>query len=322
MRAICLAVIACLVCTTSAFADADKIVTDDLGNTVAVPKEPTRIVSLFGALITVPLFELGAPVVGTTGDLGSISAAGTEWGITGFRELFGQSAKDAGLINVGSSEALDIEAIQALEPDLIVLSDDMRAQAARLKGLAPIFHIQLLDDQSFGTNVQERLAALVGKSTRYEALRKTYSTRLSILKTKLVTETKTKSVSAFIVWDQIYPLTRLSGISQVLHDLELDLTPISKGDNNLSVPVSSEKLLEFEADLVLLLGGFGQPDEGEQGTRASLDGIVPGWDRFLPAAREDRLIFMQSTPVISPSLASANWALDVFEEYLNRNGAE
>lgn len=108
----------------------------------------------------------------------------------------------------------------------------------------------------------------------------------------------------------------VNGLTQVLQDLGLELTPITSGDGSNNTPISPEALPQLEADIVKFFSGYGQADQSEVATRAGLNQILPGWDRFLPAAKENRVIFARSSLIITPSLASAHKTLDVIEDFL------
>lgn len=104
-----------LVGFTVSAAEPTQTFTDDLNRKVTVPLHPKRIVSLHDLDITIPLIELGVPPVashGRTRPDGShfLRASGM---------LTGVDFDNADIKFIGSAD-IDIEAIAAAKPDLII----------------------------------------------------------------------------------------------------------------------------------------------------------------------------------------------------------
>ncbi|MEM9843609.1 MAG: ABC transporter substrate-binding protein, partial [Pseudomonadota bacterium] len=211
-----------------------KEVVDDRGRTLVVPAKPERIVSLFDGLITVPLVEIGAPVVGSIGD---IDLATGQWRIFGLQDLLDLSPGDIDIQNIGQYAALDIEAIQALEPDLIIADESRGAEIKRLEFIAPVFVQEVYSGAAYGVSPQKDMAALVGRLDRYNQLEARYKERVRSIKARLNGQ---KSVSAVIVWDQLTPMWPVNGLTQALQDLGLELTPITSGNGSNNIPISPE----------------------------------------------------------------------------------
>lgn len=87
-------------------------VIDQTGRSVTIPKRPQRVVSTLDVTITLPLYELRIPVVGSV----TRSAEGT---IFALDEFYNVTAAEAGIANIGT-RVYDLEKITALSPDLIV----------------------------------------------------------------------------------------------------------------------------------------------------------------------------------------------------------
>ncbi|MGR3491222.1 MAG: hypothetical protein ACU0DW_04120 [Shimia sp.] len=92
--------------------------TDHYDRTVAIPADPQRIVSLGSKNVTVPMIELGVMPVGSHGSLPdggtpTIRASATSTGVD-----FGNS--DIAFVG---DYPVDLEAIAALNPDLIIWAD-------------------------------------------------------------------------------------------------------------------------------------------------------------------------------------------------------
>ena len=89
--------------------------TDDAGRVVDIPAEPLRIVSLQDLAITVPLLELGVTPVGSHG---RTTAEGVPF-IRSSAVLTGVDFDNSTIQFVGNLP-VDVEAVAALEPDLIL----------------------------------------------------------------------------------------------------------------------------------------------------------------------------------------------------------
>src|SRR5690606_41515231 len=80
-----------------------------------IPVTPQRIVALNDQILTLPLYEMGAPVVGSAGRL---DADGTAF-LRGGMDTLGIDFSNTDIQFVGLFNDLDVEATAALAPDLI-----------------------------------------------------------------------------------------------------------------------------------------------------------------------------------------------------------
>src|SRR5690554_2381199 len=103
--------------------------TDDAGRTVEVPSHPQRIVTLHDSSLTTPLIELGIMPVG------AFSRSGEDGPyMRGAATLTGVTFANSGVVDVGGSPA-DLEAIAALEPDLIITATFQQTPLDQLQSI-------------------------------------------------------------------------------------------------------------------------------------------------------------------------------------------
>jgi iron complex transport system substrate-binding protein len=241
-----------------------------------IPADPQRIVAVRHDAVATPLLDLGAPVVGvgTDTDLRTgepfIRGAGT---ILGAR-----IGPEWGLTDVGSANQPDLEAIAALEPDLIILTSyqtDVLEQASTIAptvvvpdGLPMLDHIALLAEAAGVTGTyDDRLAAY---RSRIEAVRDRIGEPSAITVSLLdLTET---GAWHYVNW---------GARDQVLADLGFARPTIQAGQApDDPTEVSLERLEELGGDLVLssYVDEFGQSIAE---LTAQWDGYAPFW-RNLP----------------------------------------
>lgn len=297
----------------------DRTVTDDAGRQVVVPDRPQRIVVMHEPLLGVPLIELGVPVVGSYGrnDDGSFVTA------TDFIDVvLGEGhAKPKGIGPVGQ---IDLEKLRALAPDLIVGSELDIGKVPQLETVAPVYLQNAGKGRAYGFDVEEKLAGLVGRQEAFEALRTAYSRRLADVRAALPSDPAGQTYLAVFLTDQINVVWDMSGAVQALEDIgyvRLKLDGDGSGStlgSTLMVPVSAETFGQLDPDLLVVMNSYAGTTRGETETRAALDRIVPGWDRFVRAAREERLVFVDSAKVTTPTVASAMHMLDALEAWSNR----
>ena len=79
-----------------------------------------------------------------------------------------------------------------------------------------------------------------------------------------------------------------------------------------AVPLSSEEFARLDPDLLVVMNSYMSTDSSEAGIRARLDAIAPGWNRFMRAAKEKNIVFLDSAAVATPTIASALRTLDAF----------
>ncbi|MBP1849567.1 ABC transporter substrate-binding protein [Rhizobium halophytocola] len=294
----------------------DRAVTDSTGRAVTIPDNPHRIVVMHEPLIGIPLMDLGTDVVGAYGrdDNGKFVTA-----VDFIDTVFGPGHdKPKGFGAVGQ---IDLEKLRALDPDLIIGTDLDAAKADQLSTVAPVYLQKAGAGKAYGFSVEADLAELVGKSDVFARRRQTYETHLAAVRQQLPADPKGKTYLAIFLTDQINAVGDMSGAVQAMEDLGYTRLRLDDGSgkgglgSTLMVPLSAEVFGRLDPDLLLVMNTYTGPARDEAATRAKLDRIIPGWDHFVKPAKEDRMIFLDSVAVTTPSVASAIHTLDAVKAW-------
>lgn len=288
-----------------------RTVVDGVGRVVKIPSSPQRVVSLFDVALTLPLYELGVSVVGSskTGD-----------DVYSFEDLFGLSAEEAGITDIGEFRSTDIEHVAALEPDLIVTEASIEGIDA-LAQIAPTYVIPYFSDAAPGLSAVEELARDIGRHAELKTVRAAYEARLSEVRAKLEQHRSGATYVAVMPGNQILIMSGPGALKQVMIDLDLqepDWVAEMRGDMALDFPISAEKITQIDADFVILLTQYWDESDSSERADEAMEAILPGWDRFLPAARENRLVRLSGRLALIPAYAAAHRFLDALEQQIDR----
>jgi iron complex transport system substrate-binding protein len=214
-----------------------------------------------------------------------------------------------GAADLGAYDALDLEQIKNLEPDLILgsslrIDDDGLKQ--RLQEIAPTVlspRPGVLWKQNFLLN-----AAAVGEEERAEQLMADYEKRVEQVGADIVAanggEAPTVSMLRFMA-GRIRLYGNASFIGIILKDAGLPRPP-AEDIEELAVEISAEEITRAEGDW-LLWGTYGDPASTEQA--AVVDG--PLWDQ-VPAVASDGLVreVSDETWYLGLGVMGANLVLD------------
>ncbi len=312
--------LAALLCANAALAQ-ERSVTDDAGRAVTIPENPQRIVVMHEPLIGLPLMDLGVSIVGSYGrsDEGEF--------VTGVDFIDTVLDKDIPKPRgFGPFGQIDLEKLRALRPDLIVGTEYDVGKADQLSTVAPVYLQKVSSGSAYGFSVEEQLAGLLGLEDVFAKRQAAYLERVDAVRQALPVDPEGQTYLAVLITDQINAVGDMSGAIQALEDLgftRLDVERQAAGGGQsgsaLLVPLSAEDFGRLDPDLLVLMNSYVSPKLDEAGTRAALDRIMPGWDRFLKPAREGRLLFLNSSRVTTPTVASAEYTLDAIEARARRS---
>ena len=224
-------------------------VTDDLGAVLTIQKKPQRIISL-----TLPTDEILLSLVPKSSILGVTTFSG-----------------DASVSNVVSQVSdiphaltLNVETIVSLQPDLVFVADWSKAESVqqlRDAGLS----VYLCKSPSTVKEIERgitRIGQVVGEEYKAKALVDWMEARLAGVASKVSSipadkrltvmdyNTYGTSMGAGSSWEEI---VRLSGLKSAV----AGMAPDQWGQ----VPISREKLLQIDPDILILPGWvYGEPD--------------------------------------------------------------
>lgn len=270
--------------------------TDDLGRTVNVPLHPQRIVSLHDLDITIPLIELGVPPVASHG---RTRPDGSHY-LRSSGELTGVDFDNSPIQFIGSAD-IDLEAVAAAKPDLIITEPNRNTPVEQLQKIAPTVSI----DHLLGSapRIYQRLADLTGSQARLAILDRRYQEELKQLKAMIDTRHITVSViqanNGKITVHHSYHV-----LGRVLRDAGFRFPPlIERIPDGQRIDVSAEQLPELDADFVFATWRSDTGGKPADELRA-MDGVMPGWCDFLSACHNGRYILLPREEVISNSYAA------------------
>ncbi|ODT71093.1 MAG: preprotein translocase YidC [Pelagibacterium sp. SCN 63-23] len=267
-----------------ALAQETRSFVDDAGRIVEIPAEPLRIVSLHDLSITVPLLELGVMPVGSHG---RTSAEGEPF-IRSSNVLTGVDFGNSDITFVGNLPA-DIEAVAALDPDIILTTPWQTADVAQLAAIAPTIVLDETVRGDFG--IYDALAELTGTEERLTVLRARYKGQIAQIRRLIDTENVSVNVIQGVD-GQVLSWHTYGALGKVLRDAGFSfparVDAIAEGEFDR---MSAEALPELDADFLFVTYRTDTLETPGDAT-AHLEAVMPGFCDFLHACRENQMIVM------------------------------
>ncbi len=270
--------------------------TDDLGRTVSVPLHPQRIVSMHDLDITIPLIELGVPPVASHG---RTRPDGSHY-LRSSAQLTGVDFDNSEIRFIGTAD-IDLEAVAAAKPDLIITEPSRHVSVEQLAKIAPTVSIDHL--QGSAPRIYRKLAQLTGSQARLAVLERRYQEQIKQLKATVNPQQYRVSViqanNGKVTVHHSY-----HALGRVLRDAGFRFPPlIDKIPDGQRIDVSAEQLPELDADFVFATW---RSDTGgkPQDELKAMDAVMPGWCDFMRACRTGRYILLPREEVISNSYAA------------------
>lgn len=283
-------------------ADGFRAFTHAAGET-CIPARPERIASLRDDSVTTPLMDMGAPVFAT---ISREAEGGPRW-VRGAADIFGyESVEATGLIDLGSHNPPDVEAVAAAGPDLIILRAYQQEALDQLQAIAPA--IVIPDDLPYFDHMGW-LADAAGIQDTFDAELGAYQTRIAVAKQR-IGDPDAIVVSRFDIWeDGLWYYPNWGAIDQVINDIGFAKPAVqaeeTKGFNGMSV----ERIQEFDGDLVLasIAPRWGQ-------TEAMLsdqwDNTAPFW-RKLEGVKSGNLFWYERDVMVGYTFESLNRSVEL-----------
>lgn len=286
----------CVAGTAGAAAGQTQKFTDDLGRVVNVPLHPQRIVSMHDLDITIPLIELGVPPVASHG---RTRPDGSHY-LRSSAQLTGIDFDNSDIQFIGTAD-IDLEAVAAAKPDLIITEPSRHVSVEQLEKIAPTVSIDHL--QGSAPRIYAKLAQLTGSEARLAVLERRYREQIKQLKAAVDTQKITVSViqanGGKVTVHHAY-----HALGRVLRDAGFRFPPlIERIPDGQRIDVSAEQLPELDADFVFATWRSdtgGKPQDELQ----AMETVMPGWCDFMRACRSGRYILLPREDVISNSFAA------------------
>lgn len=270
--------------------------TDDLGRVVQVPLHPQRIVSMHDLDITIPLIELGVPPVASHG---RTRPDGSHY-LRSSAELTGVDFDNSDIQFIGTAD-IDLEAVAAAKPDLIITEPNRNVPIEQLAKIAPTVSI----DHLLGSapRIYGKLAQLTGTQTRLAVLDHRYQAQIQQLKRTI----QTNNISVSVIQANNGKVTvhhSYHALGRVLRDVGFRFPPlIERIPDGERIDVSAEQLPDLDADFLFATwrsdtGGKPQDELND------MEKVMPGWCDFMRACRTGHYILLPREEVISNSYAA------------------
>ncbi|HDU3832650.1 TPA: iron-siderophore ABC transporter substrate-binding protein [Klebsiella aerogenes] len=285
-----------VLCAGAAAAADSQTFTDDLGRTVSVPLHPQRIVSMHDLDITIPLIELGVPPVASHG---RTRPDGSHY-LRSSAQLTGVDFDNSEIRFIGTAD-IDLEAVAAAKPDLIITEPSRHVSVEQLAKIAPTVSIDHL--QGSAPRIYRKLAQLTGSQARLAVLERRYQEQIKQLKATVDPQQYRVSViqanNGKVTVHHSY-----HALGRVLRDAGFRFPPlIDKIPDGQRIDVSAEQLPELDADFVFATW---RSDTGgkPQDELKAMEAVMPGWCDFMRACRTGRYILLPREEGISNSYAA------------------
>ena len=279
-----------------------------LGGETCIPEKAERIIGLHDQSVTLTLVELGAPVVGSHGRIDDNDALY----MRSVDLLFGLDFENSGIEYVGTWDAMDFEAMAALEPDLIIGREWEMEARAQYEAIAPTVFIPNGHDDPL--EFPRGIADAVGLSDTYDQMLSVYQANLERARFALP-EIQGASYSKIQGWDGVLNVyAGYGGLTMVLADLGMERAALGQklADEGTiwGEEVSAELLPEAEADYLFDSYTIAYGDTLAD-PYARMEEAVPGWCGFLTACEAGRYIVLPREYVTGFSFTQLNMMLQL-----------
>ena len=215
-----------------------------LAGETCIPEQPQRIVAVRSDSIATPLLDIGAPVIGA----GFRTDNGVAY-MRGATDIFGTEFVAAtGVQSIGDPNTPDMEAIAALEPDLILLPGWQADLAEKASIIAPTVVIH--DNLPFLEHL-EVLADIAGMSGAYEQRLAGYRARIERIKAQLG-DPSAITVSRFDIAETgLWYYANWGAVDQVITDIGFSRPAIQTETTGSRAEISFELMPEFDGDILI-----------------------------------------------------------------------
>lgn len=227
--------------------------TDAAGNTVETPVKPERIVSMRGEQFAAPLFELGAPLVGSSGRIDQGVNNGKPY-VRGAYDALGFRFEDNPDVTwIGDPNQPDFEAVAEVGPDLILLPDFREEQYDKLSRIAPTVIVDI-----WGQTMLERyaeVAEFTGYTGAFERRHARWRERLeraqAVVEDAIGDPAQVSVVLAELRDDTIRAYKVYGSLTQVLDVLGFSKPEIVQEFDGDRIDMSPELIAEIDADFMI-----------------------------------------------------------------------
>jgi len=293
---------------------ATRTITDDIDRTVEIPADPQRIVGLRGESITTPLLELGANLVGADGNVNEGVYGGKPY-VRGAVDVLDFRFEGSGITWVGNPNELDIEAIAALTPDLILITQNQTDSLEHLSKIAPTVVVDTSGTRRTLLQRYRFVAELANRLQLFEARLALWDERVARFREQLQAAigdpAKVRVVVADAAEGKMTVFRHYDAITEVLYALGFGRPPLVDSIEGAHfIELSAERVEEIDADF-MISNYDARATQTIVARRAEFEAMLPGWQQFLHAPRHNQHIFIHRDEMRGTSFRSLRYALDV-----------
>ncbi len=292
-----------------------KTITDHFGNKVEIPTNPKRIASLRAMTITVMLWDLGAPLIGTATSIKANEDKRTYMRFV--EEVYDLRFQDTQLASYGRMGS-DIEQVKFSQPDLIVANMENSKNYAKYAAIAPTIVVNDSTIDLFSTFSD--LASWVGKSEVFAAKEAEYRQRLAEVRTKFSKAPSQQTVAYVHPYPgkaQYAGRIHYGSFTKVAYDLGFQplpfLTELFNADET-GGRLSAETFAQNNPDW-LLTSYKSQIGQTVEDIYKGFDDVAPGWQANSTAYQQNQIIAVNREKAIPMCFTAMNWVLDQFQKY-------
>lgn len=304
---------------------ATRVVTDDLGNEITIPVEPLRIVVTDLEHLGPMIIELGAPLAGMPGRVNPAWNGGQPYA-PGMQDMQDFRFETSGVTFIGLQGQIDIEALAAVHPDLIIARSTSEADRRdQFMQIAPTYMTNIFwTHDGDGIEQYRQLAELIGREDRFNELNALWQDRVQRYRTLL--EERVGDPSRIVVAEiearaaGIFINNNNFAINEVFCDLGFSLPPIAAGGDTLPaggrpgrVDMSAEQMPLLETDFLFTRTYVSMTPTGMPSITDILglfEQAAPGWTNFVHAGRNGQHIIIEEGQSESNTFAARKYVLD------------
>lgn len=225
--------------------NSDTVVVTDAKGQVEIPANPKRIVDISGNSDILSI--LGYSVIGT--------ANSDAYDYTKFPSYLEKALEGAEILGYSMQDTMDVEAILALEPDLIIISSVQETMYKQLQEVAPTVMIELA--QIDWTEDIKKVASIFNKTEEADQWLDQYKTKAEQMGEQLKeTYGKDTSYLAFLASGGSIFVFDSAGVGSILYDdMGLKKPEGMPQQTDISLPVVTyEGLAAIDADYIFAIG--------------------------------------------------------------------
>lgn len=282
---------------------------EDHNGPVQIPADPQRIVALNDHVLSMPLVELGAPLVGSAG---RVDNKGKTF-LRGIKDLLGVDFHNSDIEYIGNYWEPDIEAIAALKPDLIIAGEFHEAKLVeQMRKIAPTLivntELPLLD-------FMRQIADAAGVLDEYNKRLARYQARIAEARA-IIPDAGDITIPIVLSFDgKVLGWKTYGALTQVMGDVGFARPEATQTLSEEYAEFSAESLPELDGDFIIDTYRVSVGDTPAQ-ARARMAEVLPQWCDVLHACRNHQYLIFPRTFVSSTSFASLEMATQLLVTHI------